>query len=122
MGEQESDETKPVKKESKKYKAAIWAGITLAAAYIIGASATELGLIKLGFEATVNTINPQSMEIAKTLCADAYEATLQGVQVMVGLQMPDGTTSDTVICNYTGGQTMPFMLFFDEAGEFLSYY
>lgn len=69
-------------------------------------------------------MNPQSQTIANNLCAevgDYLDAPVSGVRVSAGVDMGDGYRSDTVVCDYTPYGTVPFMLFYDENGEFAGY-
>jgi hypothetical protein len=119
----EAAASKPVKKESKKKKAAIWAGIFVAAAYCVGASGMELGLFGVSVDAHVNKIQEQSKEIGPALCASVAEdesLKLKGTQILAGMHT-ESYQSDTLICHFEDGQTIPFMLIYDKDGNFEQY-
>jgi hypothetical protein len=115
--------SKHTKKESKKFKAAIYAGILVAASYVVGASGQELGLFGFSVNARLNVVHPGSQAIATPLCEEAAKSVgshAVSTQLMPGL-VTSRYDSDTLVCTFEGGQTMPFMLIYDKSGHFLQY-
>jgi hypothetical protein len=68
-------------------------------------------------------VNPQSQEIANNLCAEVgeyFDWPVAGVRVTAGINVGDGQTTDTVVCDFAPNGTLPYTIFYQD-GEFAGY-
>src|SRR5688572_2414368 len=98
----------------------LWRAATAIAFVLLVSFAYSAAVVEFGLGVHVN---PQSQAIGDSLCAgvaEYFEYDLVGTRVTTGLDMGDGVTTDTLVCDFTPNGTIPFMLIYDD-GEFITY-
>jgi len=93
-----------------------------------------VGLAALGYKtydefnpkSDTQPINPQTQAQAGPLCNDAAEfigVHLDSVEILPGVEITNVFDeiqhTDTVICHFVNGGTLPFTIFYDQAGDYI---